>query len=51
MTIHDLPDDVAEFLSAIAEGEAWAYMEDDAAELLMKHRRGRTRKNQTEAKT
>ena len=39
MSIHDLPDDVAAFLSAIAGGEAWAAMEDDAAELLVKHKR------------
>ena len=41
MSIHDLPDDVAAFLSAIARGDAWAEMEDDAAELLGKHKRDR----------
>ena len=39
MNIHYLPDDVAAFLAAIARGDAWAEMEDDASNLLLEHKR------------
>lgn len=51
MNVHELPDDVAAFLSAIAGGEAWAEMEDDAANLLGKHKRDRNKRNEKETRT
>ena len=51
MSKTNLPDDVAAFLSAIAGGEAWAEMEDDAAELLVVHKRDRNKRNEKEAQS